>query len=185
MLGALRIRAGLSAWSLTLLFLFTLRAPAYAQVASEYQVKAAFVYNFAKFVEWPAREFATPTAPIRICVWKDHSFEAELNHIANGKSIAGRPVGIIAVQDADQGRNCHILFVNSSQEKQVHHIVEVLRDTSVLTVGETRDFVDEGGIIGFTMQDDRVQFQVNHRAANQAGLRISSRLLSLAKRVIE
>ena len=155
------------------------------QVASEYQVKAAYVYNFAKFVEWPAQDFPSATAPIRICVLNDPRFETELEHIVRAKTIAGHPVSVISVEDADQCRSCHVLFVNSSQKRQVHHIIQVLRDTNVLTVGETTGFVDEGGIINFVVQDERVTFEINRKAALQSGLRISSRLLSVAKLVIE
>jgi hypothetical protein len=157
----------------------------YAQTVSEDQVKAAYLYNFAKFVEWPARNFTNPTDPIRLCVLSRQAFESELNQMVKGKTIAGRPVAVVPVQRGEQARSCHILFIDSSQDRQVQHIIEALRDTSVLTVGETEGFVEKGGIVNFVLQDDRVQFQVNHRAANQAGLRISSRLLTLAKLVIE
>jgi hypothetical protein len=179
----IRLR-GLSLTPLLVLFVAA-SSFSHAQIAREDQVKAAYVYNFAKFVEWPARDFATATAPIRICVMNDHSFETELNQIVNGKTIAGRPVSIVGAQDADQCRRCQVLFVNSSQERQVRPIIQALRDSSVLTVGETTGFLDEGGIINFVTQDDRVQFAVNHRAADRAGLRISSRLLSVARLVIE
>ena len=157
----------------------------YAQTATEYQVKAAYLYNFAKFVEWPARDFATPTAPLQLCVLNDQSFESELNQAVKGKTVAGRPVAVIPVQNGEQSRSCHLLFISSSHSTQVQHILEVLRDTNVLTVGETKGFVEEGGIITFVLQDDHVQFHVNHKAATQAGLHISSRLLSVAKLVIE
>jgi len=157
----------------------------YAQTVSEDQVKAAYLYNFAKFVEWPAQDFANPTAPIRLCLLSNQSFESELNQIVKGKAVAGHPVTVVPVKNAEQSHSCHILFISSSQDRQAQHIIEALRDTSVLTVGETKGFVEKGGIVNFVLQDDRVQFEVNRRAANQAGLRISSRLLTLAKLVIE
>lgn len=156
-----------------------------AQTVSEYQVKAAYLYSFAKFVEWPARAFSSPTGPLQFCVLNDQSFEAELNQIVKGKSVAGRTVKVSSVQNEEQSRACQILFINSAQNREARHILEALRGTSVLTVGEAKGFVEEGGIINFVVQDDRVQFQVNHRAAEQAGLSISSRLLSVAKVVLE
>jgi uncharacterized protein DUF4154 len=171
--------------SIALLFGFPGTALSNAQTATEYQVKAAYLYNFAKFVEWPSRDFASPTAPIQLCVLNDQSFEVELNRIAKGKFVTGHPVSVVPVQTAEHSRSCHILFINSSQEGQTRHIIEVLRDTTVLTVGETKGFAENGGIINFVLQDDRVQFQVNHRAAKQAGLNISSRLLAVAKVVLE
>jgi hypothetical protein len=157
----------------------------WAQTVSEYQVKAAYVYNFSKFVEWPAQAFASPTAPIRLCVLNGPAFESELNPIVKGKMVGGRAIAVIPVQNAEQARQCQILFIDSSQDKQSRQIIDALRDSSVLTVGESAGFVERGGIINFVLQDDRVQFQVNHKAATQVGLHISSRLLSVAKRVIE
>lgn len=156
-----------------------------AQTASEYQVKAAYLYNFTKFVEWPARNFANSTAPIQLCILNDTSFGSELNQIVKGKVVAGHPVSVVPVQTPEQSRSCHILFINASQNVQARHIIEVLRHTSVLTVGESKGFVEDGGIINFVLQGDRVQFQVNHKAAKQAGLGISSRLLAVAKVVLE
>ena len=152
---------------------------------SDYQVKAAYLYSFTKFVQWPAHDFSGPAAPIRLCVLNDAPFQTELNRIANGKSVAGRPVLILAVQDAEQSRSCHILFINSSQGTHVRRILEALRQRSVLTVGESAGFAKRGGIINFVLQENHVQFEVNHRAANEVGLQISSRLLSVAKLVIE
>lgn len=156
-----------------------------AQTVSEYQVKAAYVYHFAKFVQWPERNFATAASPILLCVLKDTSFETELKTIANGKNIAGHPVSVIAVQTAEESRSCHELFINSSHSRQNRTILEALRGSSVLTVGETDGFVEAGGIINFVLRDDHIQFDVNHKAADAAGLHISARLLSVAKTVIE
>ena|SRR5438270_321265 len=156
-----------------------------AQSVSEDQVKAAYMYNFAKFVEWPPGDFASTTAPFRFCVLDDRSFQSELIQVVKGKAIAGRPVIVVPVQNTDDFGNCHILFVGSSKADQLPHIIATLRNRSVLSVGETEGFVDEGGIISFVLQDNRVRFQVNHKAAKQAGLEISSRLLAVAKVVIE
>lgn len=175
------------AWLLALGIALLLLAPgpSSAQTTSEYQVKAAYIYNFAKFVEWPAQDFASPTAPIRLCLLNDQSFESDLNQIVKGKKISGRPITVAPVQNGEQSRGCHILFINSSHNSEAQRIIEVLRNTSVLTVGESPGFVEEGGIINFVLQDDHVHFQVNHRAADQGGLHISSRLLSVATLVIE
>jgi uncharacterized protein DUF4154 len=156
-----------------------------AQTATEYQVKAAYLYNFAKFVEWPARNIASPTAPITLCVLDDPSFVSELNRIVKSKSVASHPVSVVPVHTPEQSRKCHVLFINASHDGQTRYILEELRDTSVLTVGEAKGFVEDGGIINFVLQDDRVQFQVNRKAAKRAGLSISSRLLAVAKLVLE
>ncbi len=155
------------------------------QAISESQVKAAYLYNFAKLVEWPATDFASPEDPIRFCILDDPAFESELNHVITGKNISGRPLSVVAVRDAEKSRGCQILFINSSHEKHLSQILTSLQNTSVLTVGETKGFVEQGGIINFINQNDRVQFQVNDKAAKQAGIHISSRLLVVAKLVIQ
>lgn len=169
--------------SIAFLLLLFWQAPAIAQAVSDYQVKAAYVYNFAKFVDWPAESFSTPTAPIRLCVLNDHAFQSQLEQIVTGKSITGRPVIAITVQTGEESRDCQVLYINSSQQSR--HIFDLLQGTSVLTVGETKGFLEEGGIINFIFQGDQVHFQVNHKAATLAGLHMSSRLLSVAKAVIE
>ena len=182
---AQRVRVGLLtlAWLIPMLVAGPPRS--FAQTVSEDQVKAAYVYNFAKFVEWPAIAFPSPTAPFRLCVLGEKSFQSELDQVIKGKTVAGRPVTMVPAQVQEQFRSCHILFIASSQNKQVQRILESLRDSSVLTVGEAKNFIEQGGIINLVLEDDRVQFQVNHKAATQAGLRISSRLLTVAKLVIE
>jgi hypothetical protein len=170
---------------ISLLLLFLNGQALHAQAVSEYQVKAAYVYNFAKFVEWPAQDFASSTAPIHLCVFDDQAFQSELNRLVTGKTVSGHPIVVIAVPGGDQPSRCHVLFVNSSQDRKARSFLKALRDKSVLTIGEGQGFVEDGGIIGFVMRDDRVQFEVNHKAANHAGLHISSRLLSIASAVIE
>jgi hypothetical protein len=174
-----------SSLALVLVLLLAGSGFAHAQTATEYQVKAAYVYNFAKFVEWPAQDFPSSDAPIHICVLNNPPFERELNQIVKGKTINGRGIAIVSVKNAEESRACHILFTNASQDSQTRAILETLSHRSVLTVGETAGFVEKGGIINFIVVDDRVQFQVNHRVANEVGLRISSRLLSVAKLVAE
>src|ERR1039457_5551589 len=100
-----------------------------AQTVSEDQVKAAYVYNFSKFVEWPEQAFASPAAPIRLCVLNDRSFESELNQIVKGKTVGGRAVTVVPVQNGEQSRGCQILFIDSSHDGQSLQIIEALRDT--------------------------------------------------------
>jgi hypothetical protein len=169
--------------SIALLLLLSWQAPAFGQAVSDDQVKAAYLYNFAKFVDWPAESFTSLKAPIRLCVLNDRAFQSQLEQIVSGKIITGRPVLAIPVQTGEESRDCQVLYINASQ--QPRHIFDLLQGTSVLTVGETSGFLEQGGIITFVLQGDQVHFQVNHRAATQAGLHMSSRLLSVAKAVIE
>jgi len=156
-----------------------------AQTINEYQVKAAYLFSFAKFVEWPAGTFASQADPIRLCILNDRPLETQLTQIAGNKQIAGHPVLVIPVQDGKQSRGCQELFINSAQSPEAPQIIDSLRGASVLTVGETDDFVGQGGIVNFVVQSDHVQFQVNQKAATQAGLHMSSQLLSVAKRVFK
>jgi len=155
------------------------------QNVSDYQVKAAYIFNFAKFVDWPSDTFSDPRSPIRFCILSDHSFEIELNRIVKDKLIGGRRVEVIEVRDGEQSRTCHVLFIGMAQDREVPRVIAALRGTKVLTVGETSGFTQRGGMINFFLNNDNVQFQVNRKAANEAGLYISSRLLGLAARIIE
>ena len=156
----------------------------HAQSVSETKVKAAYFYNFAKFIEWPSEILATDTSPIRLCVLKDNSFEEELNQIIKNKTIASHPVDVLSVRDGEQFRSCHMLYVGSSEGKRARQVVELLRDVAVLTVGESEDFLQYGGVIRFCREEDRVRFEVNQEAAEHAHLKISARLLLLAKNVV-
>src|SRR4051812_50039684 len=92
--------------------------PSPAQKISDYKVKAAYLYNFAKFVDWPPKQFPDAETPIRFCILNDHSFEIELNHLVKGKSIGGHRIDVIQVLDGEQARKCHVLFVALSQEQE-------------------------------------------------------------------
>jgi hypothetical protein len=155
------------------------------QTVSEEQVKAAYLYSFTKFVEWPAGTFTNAADPIRLCVLNDKSFVAQLNQIVGHRQIGGHPVLVVLVQDGKQSRNCHELFVSASQGQDTLEIMDSLRGASVLTVGETEEFVEKGGIINFVVQGSHVQFQVNQKAATQARLRMSSQLLGVARNVFK
>jgi hypothetical protein len=155
-----------------------------AQVATEYQVKAAYVYNFTKFIEWPRDDAAQGNSPLRLCVLDDKQFELTLRDVVNGKSVGPHPVTVMQVHAAGQARNCSILFISSSHSKEAARVVEELKDTSVVTVGEMEGFMEAGGMINFVLDNDRVHFQVNERAAEHAGLHVSSRLLNVAKQVV-
>ncbi len=158
--------------------------PLRAQDLSDYQVKAAYFYHFAKFVEWPQREFTDSTAPRRFCVLHDKLFEVELARIAKGRTVGGHATEIVAVEDAEQSRKCHALFVNSSQQKRNRRLLVDLHGTSVLTVGEGEDFLQDGGMIAFVIDQERVQFEVNRQAIREASLYVSSKMLTLARRVV-
>jgi hypothetical protein len=155
-----------------------------SHAAGEYEVKAAFLYNFAKFVEWPPNSFFDASAPLQICVFGRDPFGDGLRALTADKTVNGRKFEIDTVVDLQHARTCHILFISSSVAMPMKEIVEGLRGATVLTVGDTKGFAEQGGMISFVLENDRVQFEVNRKAVEQAGLKISSKLLSVAKLVI-
>ncbi len=148
---------------------------------TEYEVKSAFIYNFAKFLEWPANAFASADSPIIIGIIGDDPFGGLLQQTVRGKTAAGRRIEVKHFDKVRDCQLCHILFVSASERGRLSKILDRLKGSSVLTVGETAGFVRQGGIIGFVMDDNKVGFEVNVGAAKQAGLKISSKLLKLAK----
>jgi len=155
------------------------------QSPSEYQVKAAFLYNFAKFVEWPPDLFNDPRRPLVLCVAGEDPFGDFLDGIVQGKTANGHPLAIRRLQREGEARSCHILFISSSERNRVRPVLKSLNGASVLTVGETDGFAQQGGMINLTLEDNRVHFEINVDAAEHAGLKISSKLLSLAKIIRE
>jgi len=155
--------------------------PSVSQVADEYHVKAAFLYNFARFVEWPGTAFQGRQAPFTICVLGADPFGGALDETVGGKQAGDRAFRILRISEAAQANPCQILFISSSERKRTAAIIAALPSAGVLTVGETDGFAAAGGVINFTMNEGHVRFQVNRRAAERADLQISSRLLSLAQ----
>jgi len=152
---------------------------AMAQTVDEYHIKAAFVFNFAKFIEWPTEAFKTPDDPLVICVVGQDQMANALRETVNGNAIDGRPVIIRQIAIGQGPCDCHILFVGASAMKRFRsHPKE---STGVLTVGETPGFAVDGGAITLKLEDGRVRFEINVAAAERQQLRISSKLLSLAQ----
>lgn len=147
----------------------------------EYQVKAAFVYNFAKFVEWPPEEFKTPKDPILVCVLGHNPFGTSLEDVIRGKTIEGRGFAFRQVANVEQADACQILFVSSEDGKRFRALARSLKTAGILTVGEMQGFAADGGIINFKLDGDRVRFEINVDAAEHAQLHISSKLLNLAQ----
>jgi hypothetical protein len=149
---------------------------------SEYQLKAAFLFNFAKFVEWPEEAFSAPDAPMVIGVLGENPFGEHLEQTIRGKTINNRPLVVKELRSQAEARGCHIVFIGSSEKTRLPEVFESLRGASVLTVGETERFTEAGGMINFVLDGGKIRFQVNDTAAKSARLKISSKLLSLAQR---
>jgi hypothetical protein len=158
-------------------------APSFAQgdAPSEYQVKAAFLFNFAKFVDWPPDTYPSPQSPFAICVVGDDPFGALLDNTLAGKSLGTHPVVLRRIKELNELRRCQIAFVSSSERQNCAQLVEAVRGSRVLLVGETDGFATAGGAIEFTLEANHVRFAINPEAAQRAGLTLSSKLLMLAR----
>ena len=149
--------------------------------ASEYQLKAAFLYHFAQFTEWPDKAFEKPSSPLVIGVLGDNPFGQLLEQTLRGKTLLQRPVVYRTIRSLDEAtNNCHILFISSSEKKRLTEICMALQNRTVLTVSEVEGFLEAGGMIDFVRQGNKIRFQINDSAAKAAGLRIRAKLLSLA-----
>lgn len=148
----------------------------------DYQVKAAFLVNFPKYVDWPASGFANSNSPITVAVFGDDNVANEFqNMIHDGLVISGHPVVLKRIQnEAEITADCHILFIAASEQSRSAAILEKLKGSAVLTVGESANFLDQGGMVNLIPKNRKIRLQVNLTAASQAHLRISSRLLVAA-----
>ena len=157
-------------------------APVLPQEAlPEYQVKAAYLYNFLKFVEWPESAFPDPLAPIVIGISGDDPFGNSLPQVIIGKTVQGRDLVIHKYHSGEDMRGAHILFISPSERKRLPQILSSLRGSSVLTVADIEGFLEAGGMIQFLSENDRVRFAINVDASSRGKLKMSSKLLSLAK----
>jgi len=152
------------------------QAPAF----DEYQLKAAFLFNFAKFVEWPPDTFNNPSEPIGICVIGQNPFGSRLEETVRGKIVANRTVVVLQNPDPQHLSKCRIVFVSGSEGKR-SLILDELKTKKVLTISETDGVNWGGGVIGLSLKDGRVRIEIDPAAADRAGLRISSKLLRLAE----
>jgi len=152
--------------------------------SSEYLIKAGFIYNFAKLVEWPTTAFPQPDSPIVIGILGDDPFGGTLDRIVTDKKINGRGFTVKRLKwgkDLKDIKDCNILFVSSSEKEHLDSVVDAMKWLPVLTIGDAPGFARRGGIINFTLEDNKVRFEVNVEAAKHADLTISSRLLTLAR----
>jgi len=149
-----------------------------AQSVDEYQVKAAFLYNFAKFVEWPPHK--GPDDSFVICVLGRSPFGPLLEQAVRGKQIEGRALIVREISEVRDASGCQILYVPASENKRIPAILDKLKTDAVLTVGETQTFAADGGVINLKVEGGKVHLEVNMCAAERVKLHISSKLLSLA-----
>ena len=139
-----------------------------SSVSKEYQVKAAFLYNFAKFVEWPSAVNPTGTSPIVIGVFGKNPFGEELEKLVRNKTINEHPVQVRQGQTPEELRSCHLVFVSAAEGKRLPELFAALKGTNVLTVGESGKFGELGGIINFVLEREKLQFEIDGDSASRA-----------------
>jgi len=154
---------------------------AFAQVYNETEVKAAFLYHFTGYVEYPANAFASPNAPFVIGVLGKSAVFSVLQNLVRGKTVKGRLVEVRQVSVGEQLRECHLLFIPEGETGNLPKVLAILGATPVLLVGESERFAAKGGVIGFVIEQNRVRFEINLDAARRAQLNISAKLLNLAR----
>lgn len=157
--------------------------PASAQrdQAGEYELKAAILLNLGRFVEWPSSAYPDSQAPTILCILGQDPFGDSLKTLGQKQDANGRPISIRQLKNETGIRDCHVLYISTSERKTIAQILSRLKGSSVLTVGEMSQFAAQGGIIQFTLEDKQVRFEINLDAASRMALKISSRLLVLAR----
>jgi len=158
-----------------------------ADTAREYGVKAAYLFNFAKFVTWPDTSFPAAQDPIRICVLGRDDFGGTLDAVVKGKTVRGRKLEVQKLRGAGDddplARSCHILFISASEQGREAVIFAAIEDRSIVTVGEVEGFATKGGMFNYVARGTKVKFQLNRSVAEARGVGVSARLIKLAELV--
>ncbi len=150
--------------------------------ASEYQLKAAFLLNFGKFTEWPSGTLEAAPA-MQLCVLGKDPFGGDLDKIVENQSIHGRPIQVVRISGAQKLKDCRILYVSAPEEPKFRQLLPSAQRTKTLTVSDSPQFIENGGMIQLFVEQQHVAFSVNLKMAEGAGLKISSKLLQIAKSV--
>lgn len=147
----------------------------------EYQIKAAFLFNFARFVEWPVAAFPSADSPLKLCILGEDPFGAALDETVRGERVRERQLVVQRLAEVVDVSSCQLVFLSASERGRFPEILGELVSKSVLTVSEVEDFAAEGGMINFVLVDNRVRFEINPSAAKRSGLKVSSELLRLGR----
>jgi hypothetical protein len=156
--------------------------PLRAQTSLEYNVKAALLLNFARFIEWPDAAFATAQAPVQVCVFGHNPFGDGLARTLQGETVHARSLAARQVKSQADSSGCHLLFVPSGTESRAGAVIHQ-ENSFAVTVGESPRFEAIGGAVNFILEEGRVRFNVNLQPVESRGIRISARMLQLANRV--
>ncbi len=178
-----RVRIPALALALVGVILFESAAPVAgaASVPNEYSLKAVFLYNFCRFIDWPATAFASANEPIVIGILGTDPFGPLLEEAVQGETSHGRRLQIEHYRSVREVRGCHVLFIGESESGRLREILGAVAGTSIVTVGETSGFVDQGGMIALTTDQNRVRLVINPNTMRNANLNVSSKLLRVAE----
>jgi hypothetical protein len=183
------LRVAAMAGALAIIGVFRLQAQsddASFEISREYSIKAAYLYQFCRYVQWPATAFADSRSPLVIGILGQSPFGDALEEIARTKRVEGRPIVIRQFMSMTEYKPCQILFVTASAgPAQTTAAIEMAKKAPVFLVGEEPSFIQQGGVANFFLEENRIRFEVNAEAAQHKQLKISSKLLSLAKIVRE
>ena len=152
-------------------------------VAGEYQVKAAFIYNFTKFTAWPTNAFSSTTAPLVIGIVGEDPFGQTMDDVVRGETVGERPLVVKRLRPEDDLRGCHVLFISRSEKERLPAVLSQLKGSPVLSVSEINGFAEQGGMVNLLLVSKTVKLEINQAAAEQAGLQLSAKLLKLARLV--
>lgn len=153
-----------------------------AEALNPYQVEAAFLLNFTRFIEWPNSAFRDGASPFTICILGDDAFGGAIDQIVEGETVAGRQLRIERRRSAPAPHTCQVLYIGSAEKNVAALVAEA--GSGVLTVSDRPEFLRQGGIIAFAIENRHVRFDINLKAAGKASLRVSSRLLGVARFVM-
>lgn len=157
---------------------------AQANASSEDALKAAFLFHFAQFTQWPPNAFNDAKAPLVFCTLGEDAFQGELDQILSGQTIGNRPLRAQHLTQLQGAQGCHIIFVGADETKHIPDFLSSLKDAPVLTVGDSEHFAVDGGMIGLYLEEDKIRFDINLTSVQHAKLTISAKLLALAKTVM-
>jgi len=151
------------------------------RAVGEYQVKAAFLYNFTKFADWPAIAFESANAPFVIGIAGDDPFGEDLDDVVRNESVRGHPLVVKRFRADDDFTGCHLLFISRSTKDRLDAVLKQVRSRPILTISDTGGFAERGVMVNLLLVQGSVKMEINRQAAEQTGLQISSKLLSLAQ----
>ena len=167
-------------WAALLLVLAAVAVQGAQKEATEPELKAAYLFNFTKFVDWPPSAFPSDDSPFRLCVFGQDPFGRILDVLVQGETFKSHRLIVVRPDRLQDLKACHVLFISRSERGRVEEILASLRGASVLTVGETDGFLDQGGLINFVRQNEKIRFEIREQPENPESPKISSKLMRLA-----